>query len=196
MSEVTNQEQAQGEGHENEVMTKAEQLENSYGRVLSESKKYKSKYQEARAELDSIKQKELEEQGKWQELLEKQKTEYNELMGQLRKTEKEKLRNEVSFQVSRYAQDAHDPADLLRQEEFLERVEMDEEGRVIPASVESALGDFRKTKPYLFKQSGMRPQVEGKPAKFSENKPKSINSMTDKEASEYMLKNLKDLMKK
>jgi len=170
------QENTQGEHQENNqqeavitpeqfegLQKELDQLKQSKDRLLAESKDYKTKWQATKQEKEVEARAKLEEQGNLSQLVEELKNDIAGLKSQNNELKKTTLSKDLRMEVSRYAKDAYDIEDIVRN---LPKgaLRMDEDNLSFEG-VQDAVAEVRTSKPHLFNSRTSTGMAGGRPNK-------------------------------
>lgn len=168
------------------LMSKSERLEN-------ESKEHAGKYRKLRDSISHQEKEELEKGGKLQELLAKEREEYKALKESYSELKNNSLKQNINFQVSKYAQDAYKVERLVSAVLDSDAVKISDSGTSFEG-VEDAISALRNDEPYLFKQNQPASMVNKNP---SAKAPvgKSLSEMNAAEREMVLKESIKDMLK-
>lgn len=152
----------------NELMERLERLESSNQRLLDESKSWKSKYQQTKAEIEQQETQKMQQSNDFKGLYEKAQQEINSLKATHEDERRNSLKATLKYEVAKNARDAED-VDLLISALTAKQGSLayDKESKHWEG-VESAIGELRKEKPFLFSKERVG-MANGRPA---DNPPK------------------------
>lgn len=195
------QETNQGEGQDNNVQENAvtpdhvealqkqlDKLAASNARLLDESKEYKSKWKAVKQEKDLEVRSKLEEQGNLSELVTELKNDIAGLKSQNNELKKTTLSKDLRVEVARYANDAFDIEDVVRN---LPKgvLSMDEDNLTFD-NVQDAVSAVRENKPHLFNNRPVTGMAGGRPS-ADVPKPKTFEDLTSEEQDAAFVEALK-----
>lgn len=161
----------------------------TYSRTLNEAKKAKLKAQEFEAKIAQYEQEKLQAEGKKDEVISLVKKERDELANQIKKIKDESKYAAVKNQVEMKAKELGcvDTEAIIKLGNF-SGLEVDDENRINPQSLELVLGKMKQDKPYLF--SKQAPNIhDGAPANKVANGKVDISSMSLEEMKKFAMKN-------
>jgi hypothetical protein len=143
------------------LMSRVDQLEGSYNRVLDESKNWKSKYKGLRDQVEQSEVKKLEESESHKELLEIERNNSHELRQQLSHFKKETLKQKIQFETAKHAPNAFDVNDVINNLPK-EMLSIDEDNLTVKG-VGEAIGLVKEKKPWLFDDNKSHGMAQKRP---------------------------------
>lgn len=174
--------------HVKVLQEQVDKLTASNSRLLDESKDYKGKWQSAKQEKDVEVRTQLEEQGNLSELVTELKNDIAGLKSQNTELKKTTLSKDLRVEVARYANDAFDIEDVVRN---LPKgvLQMDEDNLTFD-NVQDAVSAVRDSKPHLFNNRPVTGMAGGRPS-ADVPKPKTFEDLTSAEQDAAFVEALK-----
>lgn len=188
MDEQTQEQPQETEAVELDAKKLSEELESLKSqneRLLAESKKYKQRAQSVETQQEKLQREALEKEGKFQELLEMEKSNNQKVSEQMMQIKRSALQKEIKAEVARYAKDAFDVEDIIKNLDS-SLLEVDEDSLTVKG-IDKAVAVVRENKKYLFSNPNIPSFVNSRPNDKIEKK--SLSDMS-KEEKQKLLKGL------
>ena len=144
------------------LQSQLDHLKSTNDRLLNESKDWKAKYQGVKDEVTNTKKAELEKEGKLEELLELERNKAHEYQQAVSKMKRDNMKASLKFEVAKFAKDAHDIEDVVRNINF-DMVDYNEDSNSF-ANVDAAVAAVKQSRPYLFMQNNKPGLPNGRPS--------------------------------
>jgi len=162
------------------LMGRLDKLEAHNQNLSRDVKEWRTKYKGLKSEAEEKEVNEMQQSENFKGLYEKQQEKVLELQESMNSMRKNSLKSAFKYEVAKHAPDAQDTELLIaalqkKQDKFAYDNDNSKwEG------IDSALDEVRSETPFLFKQEKVQ-MVNGRPAKITEEKPKTVDEMDKSE---------------